>query len=301
MGKNYYTFLVIPQKESATKKFRVSSTFIKFISIVAVVGVLSISYFSYDHIIIKGKVEELSRLEELTQTQKTQIDLLAGKVMDFEKKMSDLRQFDKKIRIMTNLDINREGDQVLGVGGSVPGDIGIGYQSAEMERTLIDKIHESMDELLNEANYQEDSFQELIDFLKKQKSILASTPSIWPVMGWVTSEFGYRVSPFTGKREFHKGIDIATKIGKEIVTPANGVAVEVTKQPGMGNMVKVDHGNDIQTIYGHLLAVKVKKGEKIKRGDVIGTVGNSGRSTGPHLHYGIAVDGVYVNPRRYLF
>jgi len=301
MGKNYYTFLVIPQKESATKKFRVSSAFIKFMSVVIIVGALSIGYFSYEHIVIKGKVEELNRLEELTQTQKSQIDLLAGKVMDFERKMADLRQFDKKIRVMTNLDVNRGGNQMLGVGGSVPGELGIGYQSAEMERTLIGKIHESMNDLLNEANYQQNSFQELLDFLKKQKSILASTPSIWPVMGWVTSEFGYRKSPFTGKREFHKGIDIATKIGKEIVAPANGIAIEVTKQPGMGNMVKIDHGNNIQTIYGHLLAIKVKKGAKVKRGDVIGTVGNSGRSTGPHLHYGVAVDGVYVSPRRYLF
>ena len=108
--------------------------------------------------------------------------------------------------------------------------------------------------------------------------------------------------PFYGKRESHKGIDIATEIGSEVVTPADGVVVRVTQEKSLGNLVKIDHGNGMVTIYGHLLNKgDVKKDQKVKRGDVIGYVGNSGRSTGPHLHYSVCVNGVYVNPRRYLF
>ncbi|TFG38306.1 MAG: M23 family metallopeptidase, partial [Syntrophobacterales bacterium] len=159
-----------------------------------------------------------------------------------------------------------------------------------------------VDELLDEATYRESSFQELLDFLKEQKSILASTPSIWPVMGWVTSGYGYRTSPFTGKREFHRGIDISTKVGDPVVAPAKGTAVKVAKKSDMGNMITIDHGNGIVTSYGHLLKMStIKRGQKVKRGDVIGYVGNSGRSTGPHLHYGICVSGIHVDPKRYLF
>ncbi len=302
MGIKYYTIFAIPQGKGPIKKFRISTPLVLFISILLISSLLSICYLSYTYVETRDKLLKLAGLEQTTLLQETQLNFLASKVCDFEKKMVDLVQFDKKIRIMTNLDNKRSGSQLLGIGGPVPGEGKAISRAAEIESDLIDRIHENMDQLLDESALQKDSFTELLDFLEKQKSILASTPSIWPVIGWVSSDFGYRISPFTGKRESHKGIDIATEIGSEIVAPADGVVVRVDKEKAIGNLVKINHGNGMVTIYGHLLKKSdVKKGQKVKRGDVIGYVGNSGRSTGPHLHYSVCVNDVYVDPRRYLF
>ncbi len=302
MGNKYYTILAIPQGKGSIKKVRISATLLSFISILIITALLSICYLSYSYLETRADLEKLARLEQVTSFQRDRLDFLASKVSDFEKKMIHLAQFDKKIRIMTNLDNSRNGSQMLGVGGPVPGEEKSISRSAKVESDLIDKIHENMDELLDEAALQRDRFAELLEFLGKQKSILASTPSIWPVIGWTTSEFGYRVSPFTGMREFHRGIDIATEIGKEVVAPADGVVVSASEERGMGNMVEISHWNGVVTVYGHLLKKgTIKRGQKVKRGDIIGYVGNSGRSTGPHLHYGVCENGIYIDPRRYLF
>lgn len=302
MENKYYTLLVIPQRKGSIKKLGISTVFLTVIFVAISTLLLSFCYLSYSYIDARDKMGELARLEQVTSLQKDRLDYLASKVDDFEKRMISLAQFDKKIRIMTNLDNNQNTSQLLGVGGPMSEEESTVSQAAELNSALIDRIHDNMDTLLDEADLRRDSFTELLDFLGKQKSILASTPSIWPTIGWITSEFGYRVSPFTGKREFHRGIDIATEIGKEIVAPADGFVSNVSMQRGMGNMIKINHGNGVVTIYGHLLKKSnVRKGQKVTRGDVIGYVGNSGRSTGPHLHYGVCIDGVYVNPRRHLF
>jgi len=302
MGNTYYTILAIPQGKGSIKKVRMSATLLSFISILIITALLSICYLSYSYVETRADLKKLAGLERLTSLQRDRLDFLASKVSDFEKKMMLLAQFDKKIRVMTNLDNSQSGGQMLGVGGPVPGEEKAISRAAEVEATLIDKIHENIDELLDEAALQKDSFEELLDFLRKQRSILAATPSIWPVIGWTTSEFGYRVSPFTGQREFHRGIDIATEIGKPVVAPADGAISRIGEERGMGNLLEINHGNGLVTVYGHLLnRGDVKRGQKVKRGDIIGYIGNSGRSTGPHLHYGICKDGIYIDPRRYLF
>lgn len=298
----YYTILAIPQGKGPTANLRVSTVLLLFIVFTVLTLLLSICYLSYNYIETAGKIKRLASLEQTTILQKNQLNFLVNKVSDFENKMMDLAQFDKKIRMMTNLDNRQSSSPLLGVGGAGPGDGMTVSRAAEVESALIDRIHENMDHLLDESALQEDSFTELLKFLNKQKSILASTPSIWPVIGWVTSEFGYRVSPFTENREFHRGIDIAAEIGNDVVAPADGIVASVAKQRGMGNLVKIRHGGGVETVYGHLLKKSdVKMGQKVKRGDVIGQVGNTGRSTGSHLHYGVCINGVYVNPRRHLF
>lgn len=301
MRKSYYTLLVIPQKRSSIRKVNVSGNLLKFVSLLIAIGFLSLIYFSYDYVQIKGKIGELGKLRQLSAVQKKHIDMLDSKVAEFGKKMTELKQFDKKIRIITNLEDERETGELLGMGGPISEEKRVEKKMADAEKVIIGRVHGNVDQLLEEADNQEESFRELLEFLKKQKSLLATTPSIWPVRGWITSEFGYRISPFTGEREFHRGIDIATRIGKDVVAPAGGVVIKVSKDPGIGNEVRINHGNGIITSYGHLLKFAVKRGQRVERGDVIGYVGNSGRSTGPHLHYGVQVRDIYVNPRRHLF
>lgn len=125
-------------------------------------------------------------------------------------------------------------------------------------------------------------------------------PHRWPLRGWVTSEFGVRANPVTGEGEMHRGIDIAAPIGREVVAPAAGEVLHVGKQPGFGDVVVLGHGEGVTTYYGHLDQELVVLGQTLEEGQVFARSGNSGQSTGPHLHYEVRRFGVPVDPRPYL-
>jgi murein DD-endopeptidase MepM/ murein hydrolase activator NlpD len=129
---------------------------------------------------------------------------------------------------------------------------------------------------------------------------LASAPTLWPVQGRITGSFGERTDPFSGEGAFHRGVDISSEIGTRIIAPADGSVMFADVMNGYGRAVMVDHGNGISTLYGHLSAFAVSQGQQVHRGDTIGYVGQSGRSTGPHLHYEVRIFNTPVNPHKYL-
>jgi len=129
---------------------------------------------------------------------------------------------------------------------------------------------------------------------------LAAAPTLWPVEGRVTGSFGERIDPFNGEGAFHTGVDISTTYGHPVMAPADGVVTYADRSSGYGRLVMIDHGHGISTRYGHLSAFAVLAGQVIRRGDIIGYVGQSGRSTGPHLHYEVRIHDVPVNPHKYL-
>lgn len=127
-----------------------------------------------------------------------------------------------------------------------------------------------------------------------------SAPNLWPVEGQVTGSFGERIDPFNGEGAFHSGVDIGSSYGHRIVAPADGVVTLTDSMGGYGKTIMIDHGNGISTRYGHLSGFAVTAGQRVQRGDVIGYVGESGRSTGPHLHYEVRINDTPVNPYKYL-
>jgi murein DD-endopeptidase MepM/ murein hydrolase activator NlpD len=129
---------------------------------------------------------------------------------------------------------------------------------------------------------------------------VAAVPTLWPVQGRITASYGERIHPFSGEGAFHRGIDIASEIGTRIVAPADGVVKFSDLINGYGRAVIIDHGNGVSTLYGHLSGFAVSAGQLIHRGDTLGYVGQSGRSTGPHLHYEVRVLNTPVNPYKYL-
>jgi len=154
--------------------------------------------------------------------------------------------------------------------------------------------------LLDASEARERSLAELVEALRGKTDQLASTPSVWPAKGWVTSAFGRRISPFTGKPQAHRGLDIAAERGTQIVAPARGRVVFVGRRGPLGKAVEIDHGFGIKTYYGHCDAIHVQKGQRVERGQWIAAMGSTGRSTGPHLHYGVEVEGKLVDPRKYI-
>jgi murein DD-endopeptidase MepM/ murein hydrolase activator NlpD len=129
---------------------------------------------------------------------------------------------------------------------------------------------------------------------------LTSTPSLWPVIGHLTGSFGERMDPFSGEGAFHTGVDISSQYGDSVRVTGDGVVIEAGERAGYGRLVVVDHGYGVTTYYGHLSTLNVLVGEQLRRGDTIGNVGVSGRSTGPHVHYEVRINGAPVNPMRYL-
>jgi murein DD-endopeptidase MepM/ murein hydrolase activator NlpD len=134
----------------------------------------------------------------------------------------------------------------------------------------------------------------------RRNALAAATPSIWPSTGWLSSMMGHRVDPITGADDFHAGLDIAGERGQPVYATAAGTVTHTGFQGGYGNLIVLDHGFGLETRYGHLLNYGVKQGAKVKRGDLIGHVGNSGRSTGYHLHYEVLANGKLLNPLQFL-
>jgi murein DD-endopeptidase MepM/ murein hydrolase activator NlpD len=300
MSDNFFTLMIIPRRKSAVKKISLSSNLVRGLFIGSLLAILLSLYVVYDYASIKRDRAELARLRQQTVQQSREIIGLAVKVDEFADRMEEFKQFDRRLRLMASEDIGQDKKIPLGIGGSNSTQINLKELIDKDQETLVSGIHKGLTQLNEDANEREQSFNELLIFLREQKSILAAKPSIWPVMGWVTSEFGMRQNPFGSGKEFHKGIDIATGMGKEIVAPADGLVVEVGRGSDEGNMIRIEHGYGLSTSYLHLTKPAAKQGTRIKRGDLIGYVGNTGRSTGPHLHYAVFVNNVPVNPRKYL-
>ena len=162
------------------------------------------------------------------------------------------------------------------------------------------KFDYSYDTVKRFVNDLEVNIHKLDQFLLDKESILRSTPTLIPTRGWITSYFGIRESPTSGRVKMHEGLDIGGKHGAPIVSPADGIVTFVGKKPGFGVLVQLDHGYGLETIYAHADVATVRKGEMISRGDMIARVGNTGYSTGPHLHYEIRVNGTPVDPLYYI-
>lgn len=166
---------------------------------------------------------------------------------------------------------------------------------------LVSRLHQDLMDLRREVWQREQDMKEFHEFLLSQKSILLAAPSLWPVAGRISSPFGdTRLSNASGGTRPHKGIDIAAPPGTPIVAPADGTVTFAGKEAEYGRLICLDHGHGFTTMYGHLQELLVQIGEKVSKGQILGKVGHSGNSTGPHLHYEVRIDGTPVNPVPFL-
>ncbi|MBI5179067.1 MAG: M23 family metallopeptidase [Nitrospinae bacterium] len=282
-------------------RFSIPKNIVKIGAGVAAACALVFLYISYSMLSVNLHLDEIEQLRETSMLQKQEIQRFALRVEEFQNLMSRLEKFDKKLRIITATEnSNVATNEAFGVGGPSTDSENFNSTNEKYTQHLLNQLDDDLGKLGSKAKKQEISLHELDAFFKDQSSLLTSTPSIWPTRGWVTSGFGYRVSPFTGMREMHEGLDIATHMGATVVAPANGVVVETTSDNGYGHMVEIDHGYGITTRFGHNSKILVHRGERVKRGQPIAQVGSTGRSTGPHVHYEVALHGVPVNPYRYI-
>lgn len=242
----------------------------------------------------------LARLEKESGLKDRQFVHLSRRLHKVLQQLAELKELDHKLKVMVNLETGDDKTQFRGLGSTDPGLLESNYSLEGSHKELVRSMHDSLDRVESEVTSGRQDKTELHNFLKSQKTLLASTPSIWPARGWLSSGFGYRQSPFTGTKEFHKGIDISTRTGSPVLAPADGIVSAVDRNRTSGRILTISHGYGLVTKYAHLKKFLVKKGQHVKRGETIALVGSTGRCTGPHLHYEVYFNKLPVNPHHYI-
>jgi murein DD-endopeptidase MepM/ murein hydrolase activator NlpD len=302
-----FTLIVLSNSGSPLRQVHISALALSFGVVLALASAGLIGYTAYDYLSLKAQLaskkmvdhELVVKNEEIT-AQRRQINRFAGEINTLKDKLVELHEFKKQIRIIANIDSPDKQDTLYGMGGSIPEDLDTTTDLKKKNDELVRGMHEQIGQLDMATLQQEREFEHLLERINKQRNLLARTPAIRPTDGWVTSRFGYRKSPFTGRRELHKGLDISNRKGTPILATADGVVSYAGKKGLYGTIMIIDHGHGLQTRYAHLNKTLKKKYERVKRGDVIAQMGNTGRSSGPHLHYEVRLNGVPVNPSKYI-
>ncbi len=294
------TIMFLSEGARKVRQIKVPKCFFTLLLLAALCGGGFLAWMVRDYLEVKNEVPEVSRLINENRQQSVQLLALSQKIDQINKKMQELRAFDYKLRVMVNMEAEDEEGQFLGMGGSNAFVFDSDQAEDKSHRQLVRLMHQSLESLDDEVAICTREKEELFKYLENQKAMLRCTPSIWPTKGWVTSEFGTRVSPFTNQKEFHQGVDISTRKGTPILAPADGVVSEVGSNYGYGKIISLKHGYGLKSRYAHLDKILVKNGEHVERGQTIALVGSTGRTTGPHLHYEVHLNGVPVNPLRYI-
>jgi murein DD-endopeptidase MepM/ murein hydrolase activator NlpD len=241
------------------------------------------------------KLRELTReavtFQDQIEHQRATINAFNRRVAEVRKEMAGWRELHARIWEPLGPELAR-GKSDRGIGG--------GTTSVDGTPPPVSPL-EDLNRLAESVKEQTDSLKALEKLMSRAGRMLASLPTRWPVRGGVNSEFGNRQSPWTTDREFHSGLDIRAERNTPIQAPAAGTVVHAGAAQDYGTAIVLDHGQGIRTLYGHLQKVNVQNGQRVERGAVIGYTGNTGRSSGPHLHYEILVKGQAVNPRAYLW
>jgi murein DD-endopeptidase MepM/ murein hydrolase activator NlpD len=300
LDKDYFNILIFGHKTSKTRHLRVRKRAFKVALYLLGFALLSTTFFFCDYIQVKKKVFELNRLRHEAQTQKSQIYFFSSKIEDLERQLSKLKDFDKKIRIIANLEKGQDGTPFMGMGGPSPSDVREKMKGEKDEKGLIQQMKMDVERLQSEAVTREESLSELEKLLQSKKEMLTHTPSIWPVLGWVTSGFGFRTNPFTGLTQMHEGLDISNRVGTPVIASADGIISDTGTDSVHGRIVVISHGLGMITRYSHLSKVLVGVGQRVRRGEKIAEVGMTGKTTGPHLHYEVRLNGIPANPTRYI-
>ncbi len=240
-------------------------------------------------------VREARSLERVIQQQHAELLRKAHRAHVLHKDVERIRSLNGKLAVMLSLEPDAR--STMGMGAPAPT---LPAAPALRERAMGRQLHAVLDDMAVTLALQETMQQDLLDGLIVQEATLARIPSIWPVRGRFASPFGYRVNPVTGRRDMHKGIDITADKGTPILAPADGVVTFAERFSSYGLTLEITHTDNTKTRYAHTNGFNVEVGTRVKRGDVVAFVGNTGRSTGPHLHYEVHRKGRVTDPMDYI-
>jgi murein DD-endopeptidase MepM/ murein hydrolase activator NlpD len=304
LAKKSFTLIVVPEHDQAVRRYRVESKRVRQLLAggVVVVAVLAVAAVHYTHLLYRASENRALRDENVAL--QAQLKGFRERIEHMASTLERVERFDQKLRAVTLLsDPQRNlalGPTAMETKGTPPGNSASEFTATNVSPESPKTLAAKLETLSGEASRSEQSLEQLQTYFLEQKSLLASTPSVWPAKGWITSDFGTRTDPYTAERVMHEGLDIAAPHGKDVTAPADGTVIFAGLEGSYGNVLVIDHGYGVKTRYGHLSKVAVHPGDHVHRGDTIGAVGNTGRSTGPHLHYEVRVNGLPENPRKFI-
>lgn len=320
MANRYYTLLIIPEKTSQVRRIVLPSWIVKGSVMVGIffIGIAGIMMVDYWYVMDQIDQTKELKLENRRLVQEVQV--FKNKMSSLENALDRIQTFATRLRVITNIedkeamakrltqpqppsqavakeqappetsDLHRS--MPFSPNASVPDEIRLKKDKEELDLKI--------DVLSQETYNVENELQDLYELLIDQKNFLAALPTRRPTIGYITSGFGIRESPYGGGEKMHEGLDIANYPGTPIVATAYGVVTFSGRRAGYGKTVIVDHGYGIETWYAHANELLVREGQKVRRGIRIAKIGSTGRSTGPHVHYEVRVNGIPVDPRPYI-
>lgn len=297
MSNRRFTIMVVPPSTGGVRQYSLphwigsavigAGAFIVFALIVSVgLAVWGISRSGN----YSGQVAENTALRASLTDMESDVSTL-------RQRLADLEEMEQSVRMVFGFPVIDPAERALGIGGGEMPDA----DDANNAAGLTFELETEIDRLLRRCAFERENYGEVLNGLVDRKDQLDHTPSIYPTGGYFSRGFGMKVNPFTGKKRPHRGIDMAGYTGMPIYAPADGRVARRSSQKEMGRMLIIDHGFGVQTLYGHLSKYVVKLNTRVKRGELIAYMGNSGNSTGPHLHYEVRVNGRATNPMNYIY
>lgn len=326
------TFFIVSNQTGQTRKFVISSVWLKAASFLGAVILLVFAAGMVDYFGLLLQSLENKRLRTENVQLIKQFQVVESKVSSLENSLERVKTFTTKLKLITNIDAEDRVTKLSMGPKPAPGQQVEEYEPMEQRPSAEamaqqDEIFEQpqtlnetkgevaeqpapskdyaslvvrIDKAVRETQLKEQSVIDLWESLSERQSLINATPNIKPARGWLTSRFGYRMSPFTGKATMHAGLDIAAAPGSPVYAPADGVVSFAGYDQGYGKLVSIDHGYGVTTRFGHTSQIYVQVGQKVSKWDVVAAVGNTGRSTGPHLHYEVRINGTPVDPVNFI-
>lgn len=287
MSGRFSTIIFVPHARAKFRKLRVSHRVLGIASFLLGTSLVLSLFFSVQYFTSLSQSHELNLLKKENRELQLANEQFSKSVEDLQTELRSVEERTRKLAIVAGIN-PQEMQTQGGVGG------------ASSDSVIGNPYQDEIDRMSFRSRTLKTDLGILESRLMERERLWSSTPSITPVRGLLTDGFGGRHDPFTGRPANHGGVDISTNYGRAVIAPADGVVAKAEWASGYGKVVYLSHGYGYSSRYGHLSKIAVKPGQKVKRGDVIGYVGSTGRSTGPHLHYEVRVNGKTVNPLEYV-
>ncbi len=290
MDERTYTFIFVPHARARFRKLHLAVRTVKTVAGLAAVATLALGGVLAHYVMLTEEVQALRTVRESNTQLREQNRFYESNVNELEGRVAELTRTVTKLGVMSGVENTLPDAELGGVGGVR----GVDAEAPGLEPLL------SLEHMQRDVETLTSRSAKIEEFYKDQGVLLSSTPSIWPVRGYLSSSFGNRIDPFTGQKDFHPGIDISTPRGTKVISPADGVVVSVGQRGAYGKAIIIDHGYGVITRFGHLDGYDVRAGQRVRRGDVIGFVGDTGRANAPHLHYEVWVRHQTKNPIHFI-
>jgi len=293
MANKYVSIIIVPHNKAKTRNVSLSEKTAKIAAGIGLFVFLALTLFLIDYFTMNVTRQKYKTIWDENAQQKTAIAQYQQTIDKLQTTIDNYENYAKKLNVMAGLKSEEVLEGEPGVGSGSGQEIGETGPSQTLDLGNLNDISQKADRVAR-------NLDTLTTFFEDQVLQLASTPTIWPTKGYMSSSYGWRDDPFTGKRTFHHGIDIATSQGNPICATADGTVIQSRTDKIGGKTIKIKHMFGYVTIYCHLSKFLVKVGQKVKRGEIIGLVGSTGKARGPHVHYEVQLNGKEKNPYYYL-